>query len=80
MPSGLEGTAPMCPFVNLPERSADRWGQGLTAEKMKSSIWLKPKVIVRVDFAEWTDAHHLRHTKFVDLRADKDPGGVVKDT
>ena len=31
-----------CPFVNLPELSEGRWGQGLTAEKMKSCIWLKP--------------------------------------
>jgi hypothetical protein len=22
-----------CPFVNLPEKEAGRWGQGLTAEK-----------------------------------------------
>ena len=26
---------PKCPFVNLPEPAAGRWGQGLTAEKMK---------------------------------------------
>lgn len=27
-----------CPFVNLPESAPGRWGQGLTAEKMKSCI------------------------------------------
>jgi hypothetical protein len=32
-----------CPFVNLPEKDAGRWGQGLTAEKMKESVWLKRK-------------------------------------
>ena len=42
--------------LNLPEKSEGRWGQGLTAEKMKSCIWVKPKVVVRVDFAEWTGA------------------------
>jgi hypothetical protein len=26
---------PKCPFANLPESSPGRWGQGLTAEKMK---------------------------------------------
>ena len=31
-----------CPFANLPERSGGRWGQGLTAAKMKECRWLKP--------------------------------------
>lgn len=29
-----------CPFVNLPEDQAGRWGQGLTAEKMNECVWL----------------------------------------
>jgi DNA ligase D-like protein (predicted ligase) len=69
-----------CPFVNLPERSEGRWGQGLTAEKMKSCVWLKPKVVVRVDFAEWTDGDKLRHTKFIGMREDKDSRKVVRET
>ena len=69
-----------CPFSNLPEQSEGRWGQGLTAEKMKSCIWLKPKVVVRIDFAEWTGADKLRHTKFVAMRDDKDPRKVVRET
>jgi DNA ligase D-like protein (predicted ligase) len=69
-----------CPFANLPEQSEGRWGQGLTAEKMKSCVWLKPRVVVRIDFAEWTTANKLRHTKFVGLREDKDPKTVVKET
>ena len=69
-----------CPFVNLPEQSEGRWGQGLTAQKMKSCVWLKPKIVVRIDFAEWTGADKLRHTKFVGLRDDKDPRGVVRET
>ena len=31
-----------CPFVNLPEAKSGRWGQGLTAEKMKECRWLNP--------------------------------------
>jgi DNA ligase D-like protein (predicted ligase) len=69
-----------CPFVNLPESAPGRWGQGLTAEKMKSCIWVKPEVVVRIDFAEWTGADKLRHTKFVALRDDKDPRKVVRET
>jgi bifunctional non-homologous end joining protein LigD len=37
---GLE-TA-QCPFANLPEARAGRWGQGLTAEKMSECKWLRP--------------------------------------
>jgi DNA ligase D-like protein (predicted ligase) len=69
-----------CPFANLPEKSAGRWGQGLTAEKMKGCIWLKPKAVVRVDFLDWTGADKLRHTKFIALREDKDPRKVVRET
>jgi ATP-dependent DNA ligase len=29
-----------CPFANLPETGAGRWGQGLTASKMKECRWL----------------------------------------
>lgn len=68
-----------CPFVNLPQEEAGRWGQGLTAEKMKNCIWLKPEIVVRIDFLEWTGADHLRHTKYVALRDDKDPRKVVKE-
>jgi DNA ligase D-like protein (predicted ligase) len=68
-----------CPFANLPEKEPGRWGQGLTAEKMKGCIWVKPETVVRIDFAEWTGADKLRHTKFVALREDKDPKKVVKE-
>jgi bifunctional non-homologous end joining protein LigD len=69
-----------CPFVNLPEKEPGRWGQGLTAEKMKTCIWVKPETVVRIDFAEWTGADKLRHTKYIALRDDKDPRKVVKET
>ncbi|MEO6817367.1 MAG: non-homologous end-joining DNA ligase [Edaphobacter sp.] len=69
-----------CPFVNLPEKQAGRWGQGLTAEKMKDCVWLRPEAVARFDFLEWTGADHLRHTKFVAMRDDKDPRKVVRDT
>jgi DNA ligase D-like protein (predicted ligase) len=69
-----------CPFVNLPQTDPGRWGQGLTAEKMKQCVWLKPETIVRIDFAEWTSGDHLRHPKFAGLRDDKDPRKVVRET
>jgi bifunctional non-homologous end joining protein LigD len=69
-----------CPFANLPETAPGRWGQGLTAEKMKSCIWVKPEAVVRIDFAEWTAADKLRHPKFFAIRDDKEPRKVVRET
>jgi bifunctional non-homologous end joining protein LigD len=69
-----------CPFANLPEKTAGRWGQGLTAEKMKECMWLKPEAVARIEFLEWTDADHLRHPKFIALRDDKDPRKVARET
>jgi ATP-dependent DNA ligase len=60
-----------CPFANLPEKHGGRWGQGLTAAKMKDCVWLKPKLVGQFEFVEWTPDNHLRHAKFVGLRADK---------
>ena len=69
----------VCPFVNLPEASAGRWGQGLTAAKMKNCTWLRPEAVAQFRFLEWTPNDHLRHASFVALREDKDPRAVVKE-
>jgi bifunctional non-homologous end joining protein LigD len=69
-----------CPFVNLPEAHPGRWGQGLTAEKMKECRWLRPQLVANFEFVEWTPDGHLRHSKFVDLREDKKPLEVHRET
>lgn len=69
-----------CPFVNLPEKEAGRWGQGFTADKMKEAVWIRPEAVAQIEFLEWTGTDHLRHTKFVGLRDDKNPPKVVRET
>jgi len=69
-----------CPFANLPEQRASRWGESLTAEKMKQCRWVKPKLVCQVAFVEWTDAGHLRHCTFVAMRDDKKPAEVARET
>ena len=67
-----------CPFANLPELKAGRWGVGLTAAKMKECRWLKPVLVGQFEFLEWS-GDHLRHPHFVALRGDKDPREVVRE-
>jgi ATP-dependent DNA ligase len=47
---------------------------------MKECIWLRPELIVQIEFLEWTGADHLRHTGFIGLRDDKDPLKVVRES
>jgi hypothetical protein len=61
-----------CPFTNLPEKRTSRWGEALTAEKMKECRWVKPKLVCQIAFVEWTDAGHLKHCTFIGMRNERD--------
>lgn len=67
------------PFANLPDTHKSRWGDELTAEKMKECVWLRPEAVAQIEFLEWTGTDRLRHSKFAGLRDDKDPRNVVKE-
>jgi len=71
---------PQCPFVNLPQPTAGRWGQGITEKAMKDMVWLKPTAVAQIDFLEWTGGDILRNASFVRLRDDKDSRKVVRET
>jgi len=68
-----------CPFANLPEKKAGRWGAGLTAAKMAECIWLKPQLVAQFEYVEWTEDSHLRHSRFMALRDDKKPKDVRRE-
>jgi bifunctional non-homologous end joining protein LigD len=68
-----------CPFVNLPEPKGGRWGVGITAKKMAECRWLRPVLVGQFEFVEWTPDDHLRHTRFVALREDKDAKTVTRE-
>jgi DNA ligase D-like protein (predicted ligase) len=66
-----------CPFANLPEKKRTMWA--LTGEEMKNCQWLTPELVAQIEFAEWTPDGHLRHSKFVGLREDKEPREVMRE-
>jgi len=49
-------TSPVMPFANLPDEHASRWGENLTAEKMRECVWLRPEAVAQIEFLEWTGA------------------------
>jgi ATP-dependent DNA ligase len=69
-----------CPFANLPEMRTGRWGQGLTAAKMKECRWLRPALVGQFEFVEWTADLHLRHTRFIALREEKAATNVRRES
>jgi ATP-dependent DNA ligase len=40
--------------------------------------WVRPEVVAQIEFLEWT-ADHLRHSKFIGLRDDKEAREAVKE-
>jgi ATP-dependent DNA ligase len=71
--------SPDCPFANLPETHKGRWGTGLTADDMKKCVWVRPNLVAQIEYLEWTESNHLRHSKFIGLRKDKTAHNVVKE-
>ena len=67
-----------CPFANLPERKRTQWA--LTGEEMKNCAWVRPELVVQIEFGEWTPDSDVRHSRFVGLREDKDPREVVRES
>jgi bifunctional non-homologous end joining protein LigD len=46
---------------------------------MSKCRWLRPRLVAVIEFAEWTPANHLRHSKFIALRKDKDANQVRRE-
>jgi ATP-dependent DNA ligase len=46
---------------------------------MKKCVWVRPELVARVEYLEWTESDHLRHSKFTGIREDKNARSVIKE-
>jgi ATP-dependent DNA ligase len=46
---------------------------------MAECRWLKPQLVAQIEYADWTDVNHLRHSKFIALRDDKPAKHVPRE-
>jgi bifunctional non-homologous end joining protein LigD len=69
----------VCPFVDLPHKSAGQWSQNITPGMMKKMHWLNPVFVCQVKFGEWTRDQKLRQPVFLGLRDDKDPKSITRE-
>jgi bifunctional non-homologous end joining protein LigD len=45
----------------------------------RGAHWVRPAIVVEIEFTEWTKDGRLRHPSFVGLREDKAPAKVVRE-
>ena len=55
------------PFVEVPR------------EELKGAVWLEPKLVCQIHYAEWTRDGRLRHPSFQGLRQDKPARDVHRE-
>jgi bifunctional non-homologous end joining protein LigD len=60
------------------EQKASPVSKGLAREP--AAHWVRPKLVAQVAFSEWTRDGKLRHPRYLGLRTDKSPTGVVRET
>lgn len=59
-------------------RDTPPFARGLVREP--GAHWVSPEMVVQIGFSEWTRDGKLRHPRYLGMRTDKDPNGVVRET
>ena len=59
-----------CPFVRKPG----------PVELRRPAHWIRPDLVVEVEFLEWTGDGHIRHPSFRGLREDREPHEVRRES
>ncbi len=66
---------PTSPFAIQPMRR-HRW----TARNAMAWLWVKPQLVARVEFSDWTPGQQIRHARFLGLREDKAASSVQRES
>jgi bifunctional non-homologous end joining protein LigD len=48
-------------------------------EHARHAVWVEPRLVVDVEYTQWTRDGRLRHPSYKGLRDDLDPGEVVRE-
>jgi bifunctional non-homologous end joining protein LigD len=51
----------------------------VNAPRIKGAVWSAPRVVVRVEFSEWTDDGYVRQAAYKGFEIGKDPKSVVRE-
>jgi ATP-dependent DNA ligase len=46
---------------------------------MEKCFWVRPELVPQIEFLEWTESDHLRHSKFAGLCEGNDARTVAKE-
>jgi ATP-dependent DNA ligase len=49
------------------------------SQRIEKCVWVRPELVARIEYLEWTEGVHLRHAKFAGLRFDKKAPNVIKE-
>lgn len=63
------------PALDPNELKPGRWSK----RKPGGERWVKPEMVIEVEFAEWTPDGHVRHPSFQGIRVDKPAQAVVRE-
>ena len=63
------------PFASKAVPKRGRW----TTREVGIERWVEPKLVAEVEFSDWTPDGHIRHAKYVALRADRSTSEVVRE-
>ena len=45
---------------------------------MKECVWVRPELVAKVEFVEWTPDNHLRHSRFIRMRDDEEAREILR--
>jgi bifunctional non-homologous end joining protein LigD len=63
------------PALDSSEMKPGRWSK----RKPGGERWVKPQMVVEIEFTEWTPDGHVRHPSFQGVRSDKDAREVLRE-